>query len=73
MGEVTLMAPRHKLVILMQQIWWFFKCLMKTGRSQKRLFNSVLTSDQYLQPLKKKKENYFLFQMLKLSYDVVKE
>lgn len=46
---------------------------MKIGRYQARLFNSLLISDQYLKPLKKKKEKYFPFWMLKLFYDVVKE
>lgn len=58
-----LIDPRHRLGILMLRLcWYFFNCLMKMGRYAKRLFNSVLTSDQCLKPLKRKrKKNIFFF------------
>lgn len=43
-------------------LFLFLKCLMKIGRYQARLFNSVLISDQYLKPLKKRRKNIFPFE-----------
>lgn len=55
-----LIAPRHSLGILMQHLCCYsLKCLTKMERYRKRLLNSVLTSDQCLKPLKKKRRKIY--------------